>query len=113
MKVDQLIPLPTKKCVFTLSHYKRIPNAVGCYIISNYENDIIYVGLSNNLQRRFCQHLENPDKTSIGIYGRPTWYYYLFSSENELEKIERTWLNQYQNVHGCMPVLNKVASPLQ
>jgi hypothetical protein len=27
--------------------------------------------------------------------------------------LERTWLNQYESIHGELPILNKVSSPIK
>ncbi|WP_417911477.1 GIY-YIG nuclease family protein [Candidatus Electronema sp. TJ] len=81
-------------------------------MITNFSNEILYIGLSKNLKRRFCQHLESKEKTASGTYGRPSFFNYLLIEERLLEQIERTWIHQFKILHGHLPVLNKVSSPL-
>lgn len=112
MKVKELHPLPTKKVLFKFSSFKFLPKSSGCYAIANFLDDIIYIGLSENLFDRFQQHLNNSEKTGITENGRAIWFYFILKTEN-LEALERTWLNQYVAIHGMRPILNKIDSPIR
>lgn len=112
MKVEDLKPLPKEKTSFKLSSFKLIPKQAACYIITNSEGDILYIGLSDNLFNRFLQHLGNPEKTNPTTFGKAIWFYYLVYDPINLPKLERTWLNQFAAIHGGLPVLNKVNSPI-
>lgn len=112
MKVEELIPLPRDKVPFKLSYFKSVPKESGCYILTTFDNDILYIGLTDNLFGRFQQHLDNPEKTNPTKEGKTFWFYYLKYNSENLQKLERTWLNQFDNIHGRLPILNKVNSPI-
>lgn len=112
MKVDTLIPLPKDKVSFKLASYKFVPEVMGCYVLSTFGNDILYIGLSEKLKSRFQQHLENPGKINPTIEGRAIWFYYVTYDPKNLPQLERTWLNQFVALHGRLPILNKVNSPI-
>ena len=112
MKVENLHPLPTTKIAFSLSSYKIVPKTAGCYILSTYDNHILFVGLASNLNKRFIQHLDNPKKTKPTNEGKVIWFHYINFDNQNLPKLERTWLNQYINIHGQLPILNKTSSPI-
>ncbi|CAK8721514.1 hypothetical protein LDFHOB_10990 [Candidatus Electronema aureum] len=109
---NQLMPYPDRKKLFSYSVSFEIPENSGCYTITNFSGEILYIGLSRCLKNRFCQHLESKQKTESGVYGRPSFFNYLLAEECLLEKIERTWMHQFEMFHGHLPVLNKVSSPL-
>ena len=112
MKISELTPLPVDKVQFKLSSFKSVPQYNGCYLLTTFDHDILYIGLAINLNNRFKQHLENPEKTNPTIEGRAIWFYYLTYDVKNLPKLERTWLNQFASVHGRLPILNKVNSPI-
>lgn len=113
MKIEELKPLPKAKVLFKQSSFKQVPNHSGCYILSTFENQILYIGLAENLNKRFNQHIENPEKIKPTNQGKAIWFYYLEYTSTNLEQLERTWLNQYVTCHGKRPVLNKVDSPIR
>lgn len=84
----------------------------GCYVLTSFEDDILYIGLSDNLHNRFQQHLDNPEKTGMTKNGKAVWFYFLEYEVINLEKLERSWLHQYECIHGNLPVLNKFNSPV-
>lgn len=112
MTIKELTPQPTDKVAFKLSSYKMVPKLSGCYILTTFNDEILYVGLSDNLYVRFQQHLDNPEKTNPTKKGKAVWFYYLQYNENNLPKLERTWINQYVSKNGKLPILNKVNSPI-
>jgi hypothetical protein len=112
VKVEQLEPLPSAKFPFKYSAYQDIPKNAGCYTLVTFSNDILYIGLTINLYNRFMQHLDSPDKSGVTKYGKAVWFYFLGYDSNNLQKLERTWLNQYEAIHGIKPILNKISSPL-
>jgi hypothetical protein len=112
MKINELIPIPKDKVQFKLAFFKSVPQDNGCYVLTSFENDIIYIGLAINLNNRFKQHLDNPEKTNPTSDGKAIWFYYTTYDPKNLPKLERTWLNQFTNVHGRLPILNKVNSPI-
>lgn len=112
MKVDDLIPNAINKVQFKFSTYKSVPKDFGCYVLTTFNNDILYIGLATNLHSRFLQHLESSEKTNPTMDGKVIWFYYVFYDSGNLPKLERTWLNQYTNIHGRLPILNKINSPI-
>ena len=112
MKVDELIPHPKGKVNFKLASYKSVPKETGCYVLTTFDNDILYIGLSENLNDRFQQHLNNTEKTNPTYEWKAIWFYFEIYAPNNLPQLERTWINQYVALHGRLPVLNKVNSPI-
>jgi excinuclease UvrABC nuclease subunit len=112
MKVTALTPPPTEKVLFRLSSFRLVPAAPGCYVLATSEGIILYVGLAINLKNRFQQHLENPEKTKVTELGRAFLYHWRTYDEQNLNKLERSWLNQFSALHGCRPTLNKMDSPV-
>jgi excinuclease UvrABC nuclease subunit len=112
MKVPELVPLPLRREPFKMSSFKSIPKSPGCYVLSTFENDILYIGLSDNLFERFQQHQNNREKTNPTQEGKAVWFYYSVVDDKNLPMLERTWLNQYIALHGTLPRFNKVNSPV-
>lgn len=112
MKIEELTPKPADKVQFKLSCFKVVPHVNGCYILTTFENHILYIGLATNLNNRFKQHLENSEKTSPTSEGKAIWFYYTIFDPKNLPKLERTWINQFTNINGKLPILNKVNSPI-
>lgn len=112
MKITNLIPMPANRAQFKLSFLKHIPCDSGCYVLTTFEDEVLYIGLATNLNHRFRQHLENPKKTNPTKEGKAIWFYFVIFDSKNLPKLERTWLNQYLNIHGMLPVLNKISSPI-
>jgi len=112
MKVEKLIPIPKDKVLFKLSFFKSVPKETGCYVLTTFDNDILYIGLSENLSDRFKQHLDNPEKTNPTKEGKAVWFYFITYDPKNLPKLERTWINQFVALHGQLPILNTVNSPV-
>jgi len=112
MKIEELNPCPKDRVYFKLSSFKSVPKVEGCYVLTTFENDILYIGLSDNLFVRFQQHLDNPEKTTPTKEGKAVWFYFMLYNQIKLEQLERTWLNHFSNKHGRRPILNKVDSPI-
>jgi hypothetical protein len=109
MKVSVLVPEPIKNEAFRRSMESLIPEQSGCYALTNYSRDIMYVGLAKNLRRRFIQHLDSNQKTAVTKLGRATLIFWLETSE--IDKVERTWMNIHIQHEGMLPLLNSVYSP--
>jgi hypothetical protein len=112
MKIVELIPLPRNKVHFQFACFKLVPKDAGCYALTTFDNDILYIGFSNNLFVRFQQHLNNLDKTDPTGEGKAIWFYFDIYDPKNLPEFERTWLNQFTNKHGRRPILNKIDSPV-
>ena len=112
MKITELEPEPVNKVLFKNSEFKKIMLKSGCYVLTNFENDILYIGLAVNLNKRFLQHLDNPEKTNPTNEGKAIWFYFIEFDEKNLQKLERTWLNKFTSILGRLPILNKINSPI-
>lgn len=112
MKIEELIPLPKDRIHFKFAFFKSVPKKTGCYVLSTFDNDILYIGLSDNLFDRFQQHLNDPEKTNPTKEGKAIWFYFFNYNPANLPQLERTWMNQFVVIHGRRPILNKVDSPI-
>ncbi len=113
MKVSQLVPHPAEHVLFTLRAVKQLPHSAGCYVLTNFQSEILYVGLTVNLLQRFKQHRETEEKRQPTILGRAYWFHFLKADEQSINGIERAWQIQYAAVHGSLPILNKIDSPVR
>ncbi len=86
-----------------------IPTQAGCYVLANVQDQVLYIGLATVLRRRFGQHLDNPEKTGATPLGIAVFFYWL--EEQNINKLERTWMNIHLLSEGQLPVLNSVYSP--
>ena len=89
-------------------NYQRKPNKCGIYIITNKINGKVYIGKSNDIERRFKEHCSQyernrtPNKPlylafeKYGIYNFSFEILELCPSENLNEK-ERYWIQKYQS----------------
>lgn len=112
MKIDVLNPQPSAKVYFKLASFKSVPRENGCYALATFDDHILYIGLATDLNNRFKQHLDNPEKTNPTAEGKAIWFYYTAFDPKNLPKLERTWINQFTNVNGRLPILNKINSPV-
>ena len=110
MKVEQLEPLPKHKRPFHKSQIKNIPEQPGCYVLATFDKTVLYVGLTNNLNRRITEHLDNAEKIRSTKYGRAIWFFWL--ENTDVKCIERTWQNIHSQFEGRLPILNKISSPV-
>ena len=113
MKVDRLVPKTSHRLQFHLRFQKFIPGVPGCYALTSFDDYVLYVGLTKNLQRRFIQHWDSSAKRGATNFGRAFWFYFLSCAEKDLFRIERTWINEYMEIHGELPILNRVNSPVR
>ena len=113
MKVDRLVPRAVARLQFSLRFRKFVPRDKGCYALATFDNHVLYVGLTENLHERFAQHCNTKSKREPTTIGRAFWFYYLVCAEKDLCRIERTWMNQYMEIHGILPILNRVNSPIR
>jgi hypothetical protein len=113
VRPEQLSPKPDQKTRFAWSHYVTVPDQPGCYALSTYSGDVIYVGLATkSIRSRMGCHLDTEAKRRRNELGVPFWFDYLLADSSKVEAIERGWMNQAILSDGEMPTLNKVYSPL-
>ena len=106
MKIDKLDPLPSGKVAFQLARRNFVPAESGCYAIATFEGHVLYVGRTKMLRRRFSEHLENVKMTSATSEGRAFFFHWL--ERDDIEKVERTWMNDCKVADGKTPILNSV-----
>ena len=109
MNIKWLVPLPAHRQPFRLSHQKFVPPKPGCYVLTTFDEVVLYVGLAVDIHRRMGEHLDNPEKTSATILGRAIWFHWVETAD--LNKVERTWMNIHIQHEGRLPELNSVYSP--
>jgi excinuclease UvrABC nuclease subunit len=112
MNVIELDPVITDYCQFSFREHKFVPKESGCYVLANFNKEILYIGKSEDLYRRFAEHRDNKEKTAQTSQGTAFWFFYLPCDTKEVFRIERTWLNEYATSHGNLPPLNKIQSPV-
>ncbi len=110
MNVQLLNPLPTNRENFRRDRQRFVPRKSGCYALVSFQGVVLYVGLTENLGRRFGEHLDDPRKTSNTADGRAFFFYW--HECDELERVERTWQNECELVDGKLPILNGIRSPI-
>ena len=110
MKVDALRPMPSHHEPFRRDCLRFVPAASGCYVLTTMDGVILYVGLTVNLRARMEQHLDTPAKRAVTPLGLARCFHWL--ETNNLQPVERGWLNSHQALEGVWPILNKMASPL-
>ena len=110
MNVCELVPKPEDFEIFKRNRMRYIPDKAGCYVLTTFTREVLYLGLTNNLRRRMNEHLDDPSKTGQSIKGRAIFFYWFLNEE--LNKIERTWQNIHIQHEGVLPEFNKIYSPI-
>ncbi len=109
MRVSDVTPIIEKTVEFEFSKKKKVPSIFGCYIISNFNNEIMYIGKATSLNDRMTSHLESPEKNIKTILGKAYWFSYKTCKNNiEISSLERGWLNQYELNTSSLPIFNKI-----
>lgn len=109
MKLALLIPIPYASEAFRRSREKFVPTKPGCYVLTTFEQDVLYIGLTVNLRRRVNEHLDSSAKTELTAQGRAVLVHWIETVD--INKVERTWLNIYLLNEGRLPILNSIYSP--
>lgn len=110
MNVARLIPQPPCSETFKRNRTRFVPEISGCYSLTTFAGEVLYVGLTKNLRRRMEEHLDDETKIGLTPFGRAVRFFWL--EHGEREKIERTWMNIHVQHEGRRPILNKVDSPV-
>ncbi len=108
MKTTRLQPFPNRKITFTRSEFKKIPRVAGCYVLSTVEDDVLYIGQSDDVNRRFQEHLDNSEKTHPTADGKAFWFHFLEYDVKQIGSLEAAWIHQFETMVGRLPILNKV-----
>ena len=110
MIVSDLRPAPTASQPFSRDRCKFVPAKAGCYILAALDGCILYAGLSVNLRKRMEEHLDTPEKRAVTAHGRAMLFHWI--ETDDLQAVERGWLNSHQAITGAWPILNKAASAM-
>lgn len=109
MNISELVPAPSNSDAFRRHRERFIPEQPGCYVLTTFEREVMYLGLTKNLRQRFNEHLDNEQKTAVTKLGRAIFFWWLETEATN--KVERTWMNIHIQHEGGLPLLNKVFSP--
>lgn len=107
MKVASLRPPPAQSQVFDLKWANHIPQGSGCYVLAAFSDEILYIGETKSLRRRFKQHLNDNEKTNPTAKGRALHFYWLEAGEEKIAELENAWLQRHEALCGKKPILNK------
>ena len=112
MRITQLQPLPNCRVSFKRSEYKKVSTAPGCYVLTTFQGEILYIGKTDrSLDVRFQEHLGNSEKTQPTDEGKAFWFYFLEYESNKIGVLEKTWVNAFVTTEGRLPLLNKISPP--
>lgn len=110
MNVKELFPAPHGNTPFRRDRQKFLPASPGCYVLTTFAGDVLYLGLTVDIRRRMGEHLDTPGKRAVTPCGRAITFHWLICKD--LEKVERTWMNIHIQHEGRLPVLNGAYSPI-
>lgn len=113
MKVSELVPGVTSKVRFSLADKKRVPDRPGCYALITADNDVLYVGQATSLCGRLDSHTGDLEKRELVAGKRAAFFAYVECKGSYVSRVERGWMNQHLALHGELPPLNKVYSPVR
>jgi len=108
MNVRELNDSSLVRLEFSKRKTVLVPRNHGVYVLSNYFDSILYIGVSKNLQRRMLEHLNSEEKKNLTPEGRAYWFFYKVCSENEARPEERGWILHYALHEGKLPYFNKI-----
>ena len=113
MKVEALTPSPTFIGALDFPTAASLPETPGCYVFTNANSDIIYLGQAVNLRNRVTRHLDAARHREMTPLGRASLLsVFCIEAPLSLNAHERGWLNQCELCDGTLPPLNKIHAPL-
>ena len=84
-----------------------VVGAAGCYALANVYDEVLYVGQSVDLRRRFIQHLDDRGKTGPTENGLAHWFYCFEVPASELKRTEDALLSRHKFHTTQLPPLNR------
>jgi hypothetical protein len=111
LKVEALKPSPEGHETFRRDRHRYIPKLSGCYVLTNIEGHILYIGQSVDLCQRFNEHLDSIVKVRPTPEGRTALFYWRLASD--IDALERGWLNAHRVAEARLPYLNTNDSPVR
>lgn len=89
------------------------PEAPGCYALTNFSGDVLYIGQAHSLRSRLLQHFGLGKHNESTRHGRISLVRVLvLEGKGQLNAYERGWLNQCLLADGELPPLNLVSAPV-
>lgn len=107
MKVAALFSRTSGRVPFHRSELVRAPLQPGCYALAGVEDDVVYVGQTENLQRRMKEHLDDRRMNAQTPFGLPVWFYYMLLPDEHLVQWETQLLVRFKAIEGRLPSLNR------
>lgn len=111
MLVSSLVPEVQIRVDFSYADLHLVPNQPGCYALTAFGDEILYIRQSEDVCNRMKQHLNDQEKRGQTPAGKVCWFYYKLCHVHDLNKLENGWMNEYMSKKGDMPFFNKVRPP--
>ena len=111
MTAGELTPPSEAACPFQLSSLKRMHTGPGCYALTNFAGEIIYIGQAANLRSRLLNHFDGPKRDALTSKGRISTVEWRGVDTRGLDSTERGWIGLYALREGELPPLNKQDGP--
>lgn len=105
-----LDPWPNGSEPFRRDRQKFVPDRPGCYVLTTFEGEVLYIGLAVDVRRRMGEHLDTPAKRAPTLKGKAVTF--RWCERTDLERVERTWMNIHIQHEGALPILNGAYSPV-
>lgn len=97
----------TQRVTFNLANAFRVPSAPGCYVLTNIYEEILYIGETNDLNRRLQQHWNDRRMRQRTPNGVASWFYYKELPAHLTYQTEQLLLTRYKFSVGRLPLLNR------
>ena len=107
MKVSTLDRRFTERARFALWDRNAITESSGCYALANVVDEVLYIGETNNLRRRFEQHRSDHRMNGNPTIGQTHWFYFFTCPESERTRTEDGLLSVHKFNTGSLPPLNR------
>ena len=112
MQVSFLTPPTTNQHLFSRASLGSIADEVGCYVICAFDDTILYIGQSRNINQRVRQHLDDGSKSGHTPWGVARQLFYRLCPKADLDQLESAWVTQFKRKNGGdLPHFNKVHPP--
>ena len=112
MEAGELRPGIERRVSFTLSSGGIVPDQPGCYALTTFSGEIVYIGQTDDLNRRFAEHCGDPDKRVMTPFGVVQFLQFRRCPLSDLNDLESTWTNQYEMRNGGeLPYLGRLRPP--
>ena len=111
VNAEALNPPPSNREPFRLTSVRFVPDSSGCYLLTNFKGEILYIGKTECLSRRLQNHLSSKDKLIETSKGSAIFFHWTGPVEFP-ELLENSWLSQYEAREGNLPPMNKVRASM-